>query len=109
METLTEPAMQAKPIEYGDGLIVRNLDEKILITAQSRTHLKDGNFLLDAQTINIESGPGIKIASKGKDTLVISCDLTKFEVKIFDMKQEMDKRLEIIEKSFLNIMKTLKK
>ena len=100
--------MQTKPIEYGDGLIVRNLDDKILISAQCTTRLKEGNFLLQAEVINIEAGPGIKISSKGHDTLVISCDLTKLEVKIFDMQKEMNTRLEVIEKVFGKILKQVK-
>ena len=105
METTLEPSMQTKPIEYGDGLIVRNLDDKILITAERRTHLQDGNFILNASIIKIESGAGIKISSKGHDTLVISCDLTKLEAKIFDMQVEMDRRLTTIEKIFLQLKK----
>lgn len=109
METLTEVAMQHKPIEYGSGLIVRHLDDKILISAQCTTRLKEGNFLLEAEHITIEAGPGIRISSKGKDTLVISCNLTKMEEKIFDLKQEVDKRLETIEKIFTKIIKDAKK
>lgn len=109
METIQEPAMQTKPIEYGEGLIVRHLDDKILISACPRTVFKDKEFSIDAEVIHVEAGPGIKISSKGNNTLVVSCDLTKFETKIYDMKQEMDKRLETIEKTFVNIIKQLKK
>ena len=98
-----------KPTEFGEGLIVRELDDKILITGQTRTALKDGHFLLDAEVIHIEAGPGIKISSKGKDTLVISCDLTKHEAKLYDMKKEMDERLKTIEAIFLKIVKDAKK
>ena len=108
METTLEPSMQTKPIEYGDGLIVRNLDDKILITAERRTHLQDGNFILNAQVIKIEAGAGIKISSKGHDTLVISCDLTQLEAKVYDMQVEMDKRLKVIEQVFTKILKQAK-
>jgi len=96
--------MQDKPIQLGENLIIRNLDDKTLITGQSRTALKEGHFLLDAEVIHIESGPGIKIYSKGKDTLVISCDLTKIDAKIFDF----NARLEVVEKSLATILKILK-
>lgn len=109
METFIESAMQSKPIEYGSGLIVKHLDDKILITAQSRTRLKEGNFLLEAEHINIEAGPGIKISSKGKDTLVISCNLTKVEESLYDFKKEVDERLKAIEKAFSIILKQGKK
>ena len=100
MEKTLEPAMQVKPIEFGENLTIRYLDEKTLITGQSRTLLKEGNFILDSETINIIAGPGIKISSKGKDTLIISCDLTKLEAKMYDLQQATDKRLETIEKIF---------
>jgi hypothetical protein len=103
-DTLTEPSMQAKPIVYGSGIIVKNLDDKILITVQNRTHLKDGNFTLDAEVIHIEAGPGIKISSKAKDTLVISCDLIKMEERIYDF----EKRVELIERVFSRLMKDAK-
>ena len=98
-----------KPTEFGEGLIVRELDDKILITAERRTIFKEGNFILDGEIIHIIAGPGIKISSKGKDTLVISCDLTKIEAKIFDLQQAVDKRLETIEKIFTKIIKDAKK
>lgn len=109
METILESSMQTKPIELGEGLIIRNLDDKTFITGQSRTHLKNGDFLLDAEVIHIEAGPGIKISSKGKNTLVISCNLTKMEAQIFDLKESVDKRLETIEKIFTKIIKDAKK
>lgn len=109
MEKTLEPAMQVKPIEFGENLTIRYLDEKTLITGQSRTLLKEGNFILDSETINIIDGPGIKISSKGKDTLIISCDLTKLEAKMYDLQQATDKRLETIEKIFTKIIKDAKK
>ena len=105
MQDTLEPSMQTKPIEYGDGLIVRNLDDKILISAQCTTRLKEGNFLLEAEAIHIEAGAGVKISSRGKDTLVISADLTKLEAKVYDMQVEMDRRLTTIEKIFLQLKK----
>lgn len=104
MKTILEPAMQPKPIEYGHGLVVKELDDIILITTEGRTHLKEGNFTLDAEVIHIEAGPGIKISSKGKDTLVISVNTTKMEEKIFDL----NKRFEVIEKGMTKIMKANK-
>ena len=109
MHTVQEIDMPTKPIQLGENLIIRNLDDKTFITGQSRTIIKEGNFTLDAQEILIEAGPGIKISSKGKDTLVISCDLTKIEAKIFDLQQAVDKRLETIEKIFTKIIKDAKK
>lgn len=108
IQTLIEPS-KPKPIEYGSGIIVKELEDKILITAESRTHLKDGNFLLDAKVIHIEAGPGINISSKGKDTLVISCNLTKMEESLYDFKREIDDRLRTIEKAFSSILKQVKK
>lgn len=108
IQTLTEPS-KPKQIEYGSGIIIKELDDKILITAESRTHLKDGDFLLDAKVIHIEAGPGIKISSKGKDTLVISCNLINMEESIFDFKKEIDERLKAIEKAFSIILKQGKK
>lgn len=109
MQNTLEPAMQSKPIEYGSGIIIRYLDDKILISAKSTTRLKEGNFLLEAEVIHIEAGPGIKISSRGKDTLVISCDLTKLEEKIYDLQKDVNSRLEIIEKVFSQILKNTKK
>lgn len=102
-------SVKSKPIEYGSGIIVKELDDKILITAQCRTRLKEGNFLLEAEHINIEAGPGIKISSKGKDTLVISCDFKKMEESFFDFRKEVDDRLKSIEKAFSIILKQVKK
>ena len=104
METTLEPSMQEKPIQLGENLIIRHLDEKTLITGQARTLLKEGNFTLDAEVIHVKSGPGVKIHSSGNDTIVISCDLTKIEAKIFDF----NARLEVVEKSLATILKILK-
>ena len=109
MHTVQEIDMPTKPIQLGENLIIRNLDEKTLITGQARTLLKEGNFTLDAEVIHVKSGPGVKIHSSGNDTLVISCDLTKIEAKIYDMQLEMDKRLKTIEAIFLKIVKDAKK
>ena len=109
METTLEPSMQDKTIQLGENLIIRHLDDKTLITGQSRTLIKEGNFLLDSQIIHIEAGAGIKIHSKGNDTLVFSVDLTKMESKIFDLQQEVDKRLKTIEGIFLKIVKDTRK
>lgn len=104
MPTLQESAMQTKPVEYGHGLIVKELSDKVLVTTEGRTHIKEGNFTLDAEVIHIESGPGVKISSKGRDTLVISVNTTNIEEKIFDL----NKRFEIIEKGMAKIMRAIK-
>lgn len=109
MDTATEIAMQKNPIELGENLVIRILDDKTLVTGQSRTLIKEGNFILDAAVIHIVAGPGIKISSKGDNTLVISCDHTKLETKLFDLKNEVDKRLDVIEKCFTKILKSEKK
>lgn len=101
--------MSHKPTEYGSGIVVKELDDKILICADSRTHLKEGNFLLNAEVIHIKSGPGIKISSEGTDTLVISANLTPLEEKIFDLKEDVDSRLINIERAFKLILKPVKK
>lgn len=108
MHTSKEPAMQSKPIEYGKGFVCKELADKILLTTEGRTILKESDFTLDAEIINIIAGPGIKISSKGKDTLVISCNLTKVEEQIYDFKKEIDERLQTIEKVFSKIMKQVK-
>jgi hypothetical protein len=108
MLAMTEPSMQHKPFEAGDGIELKILDDKILISAQCTTRLKEGNFLLEAEVIHIQAGSGIKISSKGKDTLVISCDLTKLEEKFYDLKKNVDSRLEIIEKIFISLKKQSK-
>lgn len=107
-ETLESP-ITSKPIEYGSGITVKELPHKILITAQCRTRLKQGNFLLEAEVIYVEAGPGVKISSKGKDTLVIAADLTKLEEAIFDLQKNTDERLAVIEKVFAQIIKNAKK
>ena len=97
-----------KPFEAGTNIEFKELDDKILITAKNKTRIKEGNFSLEADEIIIESGPGIKISSKGKDTLVVSAVHTKMDEAVHDMK-EMNKRMEVIEKSFVNILNQLKK
>ena len=97
--------MTVKPIEYGSGIVVKEIDDKILICAENKTRLKESNFSLEAHEIIIEAGKGVKISSKGKDTLVISVDTTKQDEKIYDMQQEMDRRLTTIEKIFLQLKK----
>lgn len=109
METSTETSTHLKPFAAGHGIEFKELPEKILITGQSRTHLKDGNFILDAEVIHIQAGPGIKISSKGRDTLVISCNLDKMEEEIFDFKKSVDERLKNIEKAFSTILKQVRK
>lgn len=106
---LTEPSMQTKPFAAGSGIEFKELGDKILITGQSRTLIKEGNFTLDSDVIHIEAGPGIKISSKGKDTLVISCNLTKFEEQMYELKKEIRDRLEVVEKAFTQIIKSVKK
>ena len=108
MENTLEAHTHSKPFEAGEGIEFKILDDKILITGQSRTLLKEGNFLLDGKVIHVESGKGITISSRGRDTLVVSANLTKMEEKIFDLQQEVNKRLETIERVFSKILKTVK-
>ena len=93
-----------KPFEAGTNIEFKELDDKILITAKNKTRIKEGNFSLEADEIIIESGPGIKISSKGKDTLVISADLKKMEESLYDF----NKRLVVMEKSLVNVLNILK-
>ena len=84
-------------------------EDKLIYKSISTTPFREffteeGNFLLEAETIIIEAGHGIKISSKGKDTLVISANLTKMEEEIFDFK----KRIEVVEKSLVNVLNILK-
>lgn len=109
METATETSISTKPFFPGRGIEFKELDDKILITGQSRTHLKDGNFTLDAAVIHIKAGSGIKISSLGNDTLLISSNLTKIEEDIFDFKKSVDERLKNIEKAFSTILKQVRK
>jgi len=88
MPLTIEPSMQDKPIQLGENLIIKYLDEKTLITGQSRTHLRQGEYLLDAEVIKIEAERGIKVSSRGNNVLVFSCDLTKMEEKIYDLRKE---------------------
>jgi hypothetical protein len=106
MQTLTEPTMQ-KPFEAGNGIELKNLDDKILISAKCTTRLKEGNFLIEGDSVEIRAGHGIKISSIHPNILVVSADTAKQEEKIFDF----NKRLETVEKSLvsvLNILKALK-
>ena len=105
METTIEPSMQVKPFSPGRNIEFKELDDKILISATSPTHFKEGNFTLDAHTIHIQAGPGVKISSRGNNTLVISADLNHIEEDVFDFKKSVDERLKVIEKSFALILK----
>lgn len=109
MEEIIKSSMLTKNIEAGHGINIKILDDKILISAQCATRLKEGNFLLESDHINVESGPGIIISSRGKDTLVISCNLKNIEEKVYDLEKSVDKRLETIEKIFTKIIKDAKK
>lgn len=107
-EIIPSTEKSSKPIEYGSNLIVKELDDKIIICAKNTTKLKQGVFELEADQIKIESGVGIKITSKGKDTLVISVDLTKIEEAMFDLKNSTNDRLKVIEAVFSKILKQAK-
>lgn len=97
-----------KPIEYGSGIIVKELEDKILICAENKTRLKEGNFSLEAYEIIIKAGKGIKISSIGKDTLVITADTTNQDEANFDFRKEIDERLKNIEVVFAKILKQAK-
>ncbi len=97
-----------KPIEYGKGIVVKELDDKVLLCAESKTRLKEGNFHLEAEEIIIEAGSGVKISSRGHNTLIISCNLVKIEEKIFDFQKEINARLEVLEKALHKILKQVK-
>lgn len=101
--------MQTKPFAAGSGIEFKELGDKILITGQSRTRLKEGNFLLEAEHIEIRAGHGIKISSIHPNILIIAADTIKQDEKIYDLQQGLDKRLEVIEKIFSRIIKDAKK
>ncbi len=88
MQTLTEPAMKAKPFEAGDGIEFKILDDKILISAQGTTRIREGNFLLQGKEIIIEAGKGIKISSRTPNVLVIEANTTKQDEIIYDLKKQ---------------------
>ena len=64
--------MQDKPIELGENLIIRHLDAKTLISGQIATRLKQGDFMLEGEHIEIRAGQGVKISSIHPNILVIS-------------------------------------
>lgn len=107
-ETIPSTHNHSKPIEYGSGIIVKNLDDKILICAENKTKIREGNFLLVGDNIVVEAGKGIKISSRHPNVLVISCDTSKQDEIIFDLKKEINSRLETIEKVFAKIIKSVK-
>jgi len=97
-----------KIIEYGTGLIIKELDDKKIICAENTTKIQQGSFVLESDVIKIESGAGVRISSKGKDTLIISADLTKIDEKLFDLRKDVDARLKVIETVFAKILKQVK-
>lgn len=109
IEQSTSTEIKQLPIEYGSGILVKYLDDKIIICAKNTTKLQQGSFTLEADVIKIESGKGVVISSKGKDTLVISADLIKLDEMIFDLKKDTDARLKNIEQAFAQILRTIKK
>ena len=90
--------------EAGQNIEFKHLDDKTLITAKNTTRIAETNFELEAEQIIFEGGRGVKISSRGKDTLIITADLSKLEEKIFDL----SKRVEVMEKSMVNILTILK-
>lgn len=101
-----ESTIQSKPIEYGSGIIVKELDEKIIISAETR--LREGNFLIQGECVDVRAGNGIKISSVHPNILVITANTTKMEEKIFDLENAFNKRLENIEKAFSQLLKKAK-
>ena len=90
--------------EAGQNIEFKHLDDKTLITAKNTTRIVEGNFSLEGEQIIIKAGHGIKISSIGKDTLCISADTAKVDEAIYDFR----KRLDVVEKSLVNIMTILK-
>lgn len=93
-----------KPFEAGSNIEFKELDDKIVITAKNTTRIKEGNFLLEGEEIEIRADKGIKISSIHPNILVITADTAKTQEAIFDF----NKRIEVVEKSLATILKILK-
>lgn len=97
-----------KTIEYGTGLTVKYLDDKVIVCADNKMRMIEGNFKLEGDTIIIEAGNGIKISSRHPNVLVISSDTTKVDEKMHDLSKSIDERLKVIESVFAKILKSVK-
>lgn len=106
--TLTQIELANKPIESGTGIEIKILDDKIIICAENKMRIREGNFLLQGEEIIIEAGRGIKISSRHPNILVIETNLTKIEEKVYDLQKSMDERLKVIESVFSKILKQIK-
>ena len=105
--TVTEPSMQ-KQFESGSGIEFKHIDDKILISAQCTTRLKEGEFFIEGDHVEIRAGHGVKISSIHPNILVITADTTKQDEKIYDLQKQVNARLETIEKVFSKILKQVK-
>lgn len=97
--------MLMKPIEYGSNLIAKELDDKTILIAKNTTRIQEGNFLLEGEHIEIRAGKGVKVSSIAPNILVISCDTTKQDEAIYDLRKEVDARLKNIEAIFVKLVK----
>ena len=93
-----------KPFEAGSNIELKDLGEKILIATKNATKLKEWNFLLEGDHVEIRAGQGVKISSIHPNIIVVSVDSTKQDEAIYDFNQ----RIEVVEKSLATIMKILK-
>lgn len=94
--------------EYGTGIVVKEMPDKIMVCAENTTRLIQGNFILEGKEIIVESGEGIKISSRHPNILVISVDTKKQDEAFFDLKKNTDERLKVIEQVFSKILKSIK-
>lgn len=94
--------------EAGSNIEFKHIGDKTFITARDTTKIKEGNFLLEGDHVEIRAGQGVKISSIHPNIIVVSVDTTKQDERIYDLQQEMNKRLETIERVFSKILKTIK-
>ena len=107
METISD--MQEKQFEAGSGIEFKKIsDDKILISATTKTKFLVNGFTIEGKEIIIEGDKGIKISSRHPNVLVISMDITKVEEGLYDLKKEVDARLKTIEEIFLKIVRNTK-
>lgn len=107
-ETITLHDTSHRTVEAGSGIVFKYIDDKIIISAKNTTRIKEGVFSLEGKEIIIEGGKGVTISSRHPNILVIHANLSKVEEKILELEEEVNKRLEIIEKCFSKIMKQVK-
>ena len=96
--------------EAGSGIVFKEIDGKTLICVERATslELKEGNFTLKGDSLEIRAGHGIKISSVHPNILVLSVDTSKQDERIFDLQKEIDARLKNIEAIFVKIVKQAK-